>query len=246
MSDVDMGKVDGKSYRKNVEKVFGKDMAPLVHDDMRRMLGHKSGTPCEDIYAYDLDTGIRIGSETSQRSTFSASIGKKLSNSIDGARDAGHRVVIMHNHPGSSMPSLEDIRSVRNSGASFGVIACHDGSIINLLAGTLWIRPQWTGSGDCTRTTKRAFLLRWKRVWGCELSVLHEVEKQTSALPDDDYGTLFDGIIDALSDYDARLYHDEVKYALELQADFGKEPDFEERLEQKIMERFAEEEAARP
>ena len=78
------------------------------------------------------------------------------------------------------------------------------------------------------------------------MSVLHEVEKQTSELPDDDYGTLFDGIIDALSDYDARLYHDEVKYALELQADFGKERDFEKRLEQKIMERFAEEEAARP
>lgn len=130
MAVVDMGKVGGKSYRKNVEKVFGKDMAPLVHDDMKRMLGHRSGTLYEDIYAYDLDAGIRIGSETSQRSTFSASIGKKLSNSIEGARDAGHRVVIMHNHPGSSMPSLEDIRSVRNSGASFGVIACHDGPII--------------------------------------------------------------------------------------------------------------------
>lgn len=130
MAVVDMGKVGGKSYRKNVEKVFGKDMAPLAHEDMKRMLGHRSGTLYEDIYAYDLDAGIRIGSEVSQRSTFSASIGKKLSNSIEGARDAGHRVVIMHNHPGSSMPSLEDIRSVRNSGASFGVIACHDGSII--------------------------------------------------------------------------------------------------------------------
>ena len=130
MAVVDMGKVGGKSYRKNVEKAFGKDMAPLAHEDMKRMLGHRSGTLYEDIYAYDLDAGIRIGSETSQRSTFSASIGKKLSNSIEGARDAGHRVVIMHNHPGSSMPSLEDIRSVRNSGASFGVIACHDGSII--------------------------------------------------------------------------------------------------------------------
>ncbi len=130
MAVVDMEKVGGKSYRKNVEKAFGKDMAPLAHEDMRRMLGHRSGTLYEDIYAYDLDAGVRIGSETSQRSTFSASIGKKLSNSIEGARDAGHRVVIMHNHPGSSMPSLEDIRSVRNSGASFGVIACHDGSII--------------------------------------------------------------------------------------------------------------------
>lgn len=127
---VNMEKVSGKSYRRNVERVFGEEMAPLVHEDMKRMLGHRSGTLYEDIYAYDLDAHTRIGSETSQMATFSASIGKKLSNSIEESRDAGHHVVIMHNHPGSSMPSLEDIRSVRNSGASFGVIACHDGSII--------------------------------------------------------------------------------------------------------------------
>ena len=119
-----------KSYRKNVEKVFGKDMAPLVHDDMSRVLGHRSGTPCEDIYAYDPDAGVRIDSETSQRSTFSASIGKKLSNSIEEARDARHRVAIVHNHPNSGAPSAADISSLRKNGESFGVIACHDGSIL--------------------------------------------------------------------------------------------------------------------
>lgn len=130
MADVDMGKVGGKSYRKNVEKVFGKEIAPLVHDDMRRMLGHRSGTLYEDIYAYDLDTHTRIGSETSRHSTFSASIGKKLSNSIEEARGAGHHVVIVHNHPNSGAPSAADINGLRKNGASFGVIACHDGSIL--------------------------------------------------------------------------------------------------------------------
>ena len=63
------------------------------------------------------------------------------------------------------------------------------------------------------------------------MSVLHEVEEQMAKLPEDDDGFLFDGILDALSDDDARLYHEEVKYALDLQRDFGKEPDFEEQLE---------------
>lgn len=130
MAVVDMEKVGGKSYRKNVEKVFGKDMAPLVHDDMRRMLGHRSGTLYEDIYAYDLDTGVRIGSETSQRSTFSASIGKKLAGAMRESTGAGHRVAIVHNHPNSGAPSAADINSLRKNGASFGVIACHDGSIL--------------------------------------------------------------------------------------------------------------------
>ncbi len=54
----------------------------------------------------------------------------ELKDRMKRARDAGHRIAIAHNHPGSSIPSLEDIGSVRNSGASFGVIACHDGPII--------------------------------------------------------------------------------------------------------------------
>lgn len=130
MADVDTGKVDGKSYRKNVEKVFGKDMAPLVHDDMRRMLGHRSGTLYEDIYAYDLDAGARIGSETSQRSTFSASIGKKLAGAMRESTGVGHRVAIVHNHPNSGAPSAADISNLRKNEASFGVMACHDGSIL--------------------------------------------------------------------------------------------------------------------
>lgn len=130
MADVDMGKVGGKSYRKNVEKVFGKDMAPLVHDDMRRMLGHRSGTPCEDIYAYDLDSGKRIGSTTNQGITHGANMTGELKDGMKRARTAGHRIAIAHNHPGSSATSAADIISLRDNDASFGVIVCHDSSLI--------------------------------------------------------------------------------------------------------------------
>ncbi|MBM7000619.1 hypothetical protein I3I95_10935 [bacterium] len=104
MAVVDMGRVGGKSYRRNVEKVFGKDMAPLVHDGMRRMLGHRSGTLYEDIYAYDLDSGKRIGGTTNQRITYGANMTGELKDGMKRARDAGHRIAIAHNHPGSSMP----------------------------------------------------------------------------------------------------------------------------------------------
>ena len=94
---VDMGKVDGKSYRRNLREMFGDEMAPMVHEDFRRRLGHRSGTLYEDIYAYDLDSGKRIGSETGQKTTFAAKIGEKLASGISEARNAGHRVVIAHN-----------------------------------------------------------------------------------------------------------------------------------------------------
>ena len=35
----------------------------------------------------------------------------------------------MHNHPGSSIPSVEDILSLKVSGAQFDVIVAHDGTI---------------------------------------------------------------------------------------------------------------------
>lgn len=130
MAVVDMEKVGGKSYRKNVEKVFGKDMTPLVHDDLKRMLGHRSGTLYEDIYAYDLDSGKRIGSTTNQRITYGARMTQRMRDDIREARAKGHRVAIAHNHPGSSAPSASDIRTIHDAGAEFGVIACHDGSIL--------------------------------------------------------------------------------------------------------------------
>ena len=54
----------------------------------------------------------------------------ELKDGMKRAREEGHRVVIAHNHPGSSAPSAADIKSLRNNGAAFGVIACHDGSIL--------------------------------------------------------------------------------------------------------------------
>ena len=46
------------------------------------------------------------------------------------AAKSGRSVVIMHNHPGSSLPSAVDVASIATNNAAFGVIACHDGSII--------------------------------------------------------------------------------------------------------------------
>ena len=43
--------------------------------------------------------------------------------------EEGHAVSILHNHPGSSLPSAPDIQSLISTGAKFGVIAAHDGTI---------------------------------------------------------------------------------------------------------------------
>lgn len=54
---------------------------------------------------------------------------EKMKRRVKDAIDSGAEVAMLHNHPGSSIPSAADIVSLRTSGASFGVIACHDGSL---------------------------------------------------------------------------------------------------------------------
>lgn len=127
---VDMGRVRGKGYRSNVRRLFGEDMAEMVHGDIVRMLGHRSGTPYEDVYAYDLTSRTRIGSVVNQDVPHQARIGGALKDGIERATGDGHEVALVHNHPDSSLPSAADIATVSESGASFGVIAAHDGSLV--------------------------------------------------------------------------------------------------------------------
>lgn len=121
--------VEGKSYRRKVIEMADQTLGELLTEDMRRAVKHRSGTRGEDLYAYDATLGNRIGSVTSSKLNSAVYPTSKMKAGIKRAVASGHEVVIMHNHPGSSIPSMEDVLSVKRSGAAYGVIACHDGSI---------------------------------------------------------------------------------------------------------------------
>lgn len=38
-------------------------------------------------------------------------------------------IIAIHNHPGSSVPSLADLMTCVNRGYYFGLVACHDGKV---------------------------------------------------------------------------------------------------------------------
>lgn len=121
--------IDSKSYRRKVIAMSDEGFGDMLVEDMRRALHHRSGTRGEDLYAYDATLSKRISSVTNSRLNSAVYPSKKMSDGIKKAVSEGHSVVIMHNHPGSSIPSVSDILSVKRSGAAYGVIACHDGSI---------------------------------------------------------------------------------------------------------------------
>lgn len=126
---VDMKKVSGKTYRANVRRALGAKTADTAHADIVRMLRHRSGTPFEDMYAYDMATGERLGSVVNSTTPKAVNPSEELRSAIGDSVSSGGEVAILHNHPDSMPPSAADIQSLVATGARRGVIACHDGSI---------------------------------------------------------------------------------------------------------------------
>ena len=125
---VDARRVGSKGYASMVRGAFG-GCGEQALADARRMLAHRAGTACEDLYAYDLTEGRRLDSVTSSRARQSVEPSGRMRERVDAAVAAGHDVATLHNHPGSSLPSAADIRALKASGARMGVIAAHDGTL---------------------------------------------------------------------------------------------------------------------
>ncbi len=77
------------------------------------------------------------------------------------------------------------------------------------------------------------------------MSVYADVSKMVPSTPDDGYNVLLDMELGKLSTGDRELFHQEALYCVSLYRTYGAKADDDEFCEQKIMERFASEEAAR-
>jgi proteasome lid subunit RPN8/RPN11 len=111
-----------------VRKALG-PCGDVAVEDARRMLAHRAGTAGEDLYAYDLTAGRRLDSVVSSKRRHGVVPSDRMKKRVRAAVDAGHDVVTLHNHPGSSIPSVSDLRALRAAGCKFGAIAAHDGSL---------------------------------------------------------------------------------------------------------------------
>lgn len=121
--------VASKTYRANVRKAVGRRAAQIVHMDIARMLRHRSGTAYEDLYAYDLVDGTRLGSVVNASAPKEVLLTDALRVAIAERVAKGGSVALVHNHPDSLPPSAADIKSLISTQAKRGVIACHDGSL---------------------------------------------------------------------------------------------------------------------
>ena len=123
--------VQSKAYRAAISEIIGEDaLADRVWKDARHTLKVRGGTPYENLYAYDLTRGTRLASITDSAERLSVTMDDTMKRAVEKASGLGHDIALMHNHPGSSDPSGADIVSLARCGTGYGLIACHDGTLV--------------------------------------------------------------------------------------------------------------------
>ena len=119
--------INSASYRSKFNNVS--DDASInrtAYARAKEMLKHRSGTKYEDIAFIDTRTGkslINKGYDVESTAKPSKAMKRMLNNSEPGT------IIAIHNHPGSSVPSIPDLMVCMKRGYKFGLVACHDGNI---------------------------------------------------------------------------------------------------------------------
>ena len=90
----------------------------------REMIAHRSGTKYEDLTFIDTVTGKSLTrSDYDVENEVMPSM--KMRRMVMAAEP--HTIIAIHNHPGSSVPSITDLTSAHGKNYKYGLSACHNG-----------------------------------------------------------------------------------------------------------------------
>jgi len=97
----------------------------------RHVLQHRNGTPYEDYYLLDIDTGSVIAVSNQARKTKGVVYNGQVKQAFQDGREGQY--VSIHNHPSGFPPSLSDIATLslksKENTVGMGLTIGHDGSV---------------------------------------------------------------------------------------------------------------------
>lgn len=93
---------------------------------MPSCIRHRSGTKYENFIFINSKTG-KIRKSTNFEKVNTATPAKGMRKMVNGADD--NTIITIHNHPGSAVPSWDDILVAKQRKYKYGLIACHDETI---------------------------------------------------------------------------------------------------------------------
>lgn len=119
--------IDSPAYRRKFDSISEDGKVNRMAWQMsKEMLNHRSGSKYEDLAFIDYTTRkglLNKGYDAESRAMPSKNMIKMLNKAEKGT------IVAIHNHPGSSVPSLADLMVCMKREYKFGMVVCHDGKI---------------------------------------------------------------------------------------------------------------------
>lgn len=127
VSVIDRKQIASSGYRNRYNSIpETKKVQRRVASSAKKMLRHRSGTNYEDLAYIDSKTGnimLRDNYNVSKQVIPSRAMKKMLKDAED------YSIIAIHNHPTSSVPSVNDLYSARDRKYKYGIVACHNGDI---------------------------------------------------------------------------------------------------------------------
>lgn len=115
-----------QEYEKSIQSLGEpEEITKSIVNGSREILDHRKGTEFEDLMFISEDNRSLVRSDYNVKKECVPS--RAMIKLVDS--NPPYSVIAIHNHPGSSVPSYEDLVSLVKHKYKYGLIICHDGSI---------------------------------------------------------------------------------------------------------------------
>lgn len=119
--------ISSSDYRKTLDKLGEKPkITRSIFQQVKAILTHRSGGNFEDLSFIDSITGKYI-TRTDYSVERQCIPSKRMIRMVRKAKP--NTIIAIHNHPNSSVPSLDDIISAYKKKYKYGIVACHNGNV---------------------------------------------------------------------------------------------------------------------
>ena len=127
---VDWAAIQSEKYVHKFSNLSMSDKAnKAVYTRARWALNNRDGVKTEEIYAVDMRTGTEIARITDQHFPQGVKRTTQFDRALKAAGKNGADIMLIHNHPASSPPSISDMNALLSSPGAHGIVVGHDGSV---------------------------------------------------------------------------------------------------------------------
>jgi proteasome lid subunit RPN8/RPN11 len=124
---IDKKSIASATYRKKYSTLpETRKVQRKVASEARTMLRHRSGSKYEDLAFINSSTGETL-TQTNCKTAGKVSPTRNMKKMIKNADE--NTIIGIHNHPTSSVPSIDDLEAAVQMKYKYGIVACHDGTV---------------------------------------------------------------------------------------------------------------------